>query len=343
MTCKERLRRMAAGGRNDRVPFMPTILEHAAALLGRTPSECAQDSRLMADAHVAAWKRYGHDAVTVGIDVYNIEAEALGCEVRYYTDSSVPGIVSHPYGLTSNPFPIHFSPESGRIPLVLDAASSVAKSIGDEVDVGVGICGPFSIAVELVGFEMLIEGIADECPWVRRLLESVTAHQIEYGKEILRRGLGLVLFDSWATPPLVSPNGYREFIAPYERSLILALKDMGFKSVPLVIGGDTRPIVQDISSTGTTTLLSDYMTDIQDYLPHAIERGLVLRGNLDPSLLVSATPEEITREAEMRIAAASGYSRFVLGTGVVPYDALEHSICAIRTYLEKDSDMVSNR
>lgn len=96
MNSIQRMRAAGMGSKPDHTPFVPTIIEHAAATLGISPSTAAQDAGLMAKAHIEAWRRYGHDAVTVGIDVYNVEAEALGCDVRFHNDNSVPGIVKRP-------------------------------------------------------------------------------------------------------------------------------------------------------------------------------------------------------------------------------------------------------
>ena len=99
MTSKQRLAAIAIGQQPDKIPFLPTIIEHAAYLIGQTPSTVAQDASLMAEAHIKAYSRYCPDAVTIGVDIYNIEAEALGCMVRFYNDASIPGIISRPSGI----------------------------------------------------------------------------------------------------------------------------------------------------------------------------------------------------------------------------------------------------
>jgi hypothetical protein len=70
--------------RADRIPFVPAIYEHKAALIGKTPSEVAQSEELLVYAALAEFETYRPDLLTVGMDVYNVEAEALGCKVKYY-------------------------------------------------------------------------------------------------------------------------------------------------------------------------------------------------------------------------------------------------------------------
>lgn len=57
----ERMTRVLAGEIPDRIPFVPTIFEHAGALLGKTPSELAQNADLIVEAQVCAFERYQHD------------------------------------------------------------------------------------------------------------------------------------------------------------------------------------------------------------------------------------------------------------------------------------------
>jgi hypothetical protein len=58
--------------------FSPSVYEHAAFLIGRTPWEVSRDADLLFQAHAEAFRCYRHAPVVVGIDIYNLEAEAYG-------------------------------------------------------------------------------------------------------------------------------------------------------------------------------------------------------------------------------------------------------------------------
>jgi len=334
MNPKERMKLFANGMKPDRIPFMPTIFEHSAAFIGRTPSEAAMDEKLLEEAQVRAYEVYGHDSVIVGMDVYNIEAEALGCRVKYHGDRSVPGICSHPFKDYAEAGNICFSPDKGRIAKILAAALNVKSRIGNEVNISVGISGPFSISAELLGFEAMILDILEDPGRVHSLLKAVLSFQKAYCAEILKIGAGIVIFESWAALPLVSPAMYREFAMPYEAGLIGFIKDIGEASAPLVIGGDTAPIVDDIISTGTTLLVADYKTDLSLFIRKAACRNLTVRGNIDPKLIERGPVDEIVRHAMNMTDKAGGYDGFVLGTGVLPYNTPMENVLAVRRYLE---------
>ncbi|HBQ63462.1 MAG TPA: hypothetical protein DD727_00755 [Clostridiales bacterium] len=315
------------------IKFMPTILEHGARLIGVTPSQAACDAKLMADAHIAAYTAYQPDSVTVGIDVYNIEAEALGCQVRFHSDDAIPGILTHPFQNSIHMENIVFSMEQGRAALLLEAAERVKARIGKEVPVSAGICGPFSIAVELCGFDRLLEWIYDEDERVPKLLGKLLEHQKAYCNEIRARGLGITVFESWATPPLISPSIYRDHVMPWEKQLITHIRENRIPAIPLVIGGDTSLIRDHIINTGTTLLLADYKVDLQDYLQAATTHQITLRGNIDPKLIESGPVDKILAKVDQMLMIAGGYEKFILGTGVVSYSTPSENLLAIRNYL----------
>ncbi|MEN6313763.1 MAG: uroporphyrinogen decarboxylase family protein [Clostridiaceae bacterium] len=341
MTSIERLAAVSRGEKADGIPFLPTILEHSAKLLGKTPSEAAVDAQILEAAHIAAYNKYGHDSLTIGIDVYNIEAEALGCTIRYHTDNSIPGVISHPMAEHFDAGSIFFSEDMGRIGLVLEAAARVEKNVGSEVNTSIGICGPFSVAVELYGYENVIEDIVDDGSRVRELLNAVLEFQKSYCNSIIKRGLGITVFESWATPPLISPAVYAEYVMPYERELIRHMKKNDAASAPLVIGGDTSLIVDSIIDTGTTLLVADFDADLAAYVRKAEKNGLLLRGNIDPKLVEMGPADEIINCVDKILQKVQGYPRFVLGTGVIPYSTPPENILLIKNYLEKVSETLT--
>ncbi|HHV97354.1 MAG TPA: hypothetical protein GXX37_12945 [Clostridiaceae bacterium] len=321
-----------------KILFIPTIFEHSAKIINKTPSQVAVDRNLMEQAHVESYLLYRPDAVTVGIDVYNIEAEALGCKIKFHEDCSIPGIIEHPFLESYNLDSLYFSLERGRIKLILEAAEGVNKKIGTCTKVSVGISGPFSICAELAGFEKLIMDCISDEETVHAMLERVLEHQINYCDEIIKRGLGITLFESWAAPPLVSPDIYRNYVMPYEKKLINYIKKQGVLNVPLVIGGNTMAIINDMIETGTTLIISDFKTDINYYLEKARENDIFLRGNIDPKLIEKGPVEDIIECLKVMLDKVKGYNKFVVGSGVLPYNTPSENVLAIREYINNYVD-----
>ena len=316
------------------VTFAPTIIEHAASLIGCTPSEAGQSAELMAKAHIEAFHRYRHPVVTVGMDVYNIEAESLGCEVRFYNDASIPGIVTHPYTIDSDPGLIRFSSDSGRTGMILEAAAAVKKDIGSETNVSIGISGPFSILIELLGLDAAVDFLVEDDERIIHFLDAILEYQKNYCDMIIVNGLGVTIFDSWASPPITSPRIYREYAAPYEREVISHLKSSGLASRPLVIGGDTRLIADDILNTGTTLLVSDYNTPLPLYAEKARSHDVILRVNIDPKRIWGDDWEYVNNRINEIYSVLDFHPKTIIGTGVMPYDTPPEYILRIKDLIE---------
>lgn len=73
---------------------MPAIYEHKAWFFNDTPSNISRDAGLITQALLVEYEQIGPDALVIGVDVYNLEAEAAGCPVTFYEgdDISIPGI-----------------------------------------------------------------------------------------------------------------------------------------------------------------------------------------------------------------------------------------------------------
>jgi uroporphyrinogen decarboxylase len=126
-------------GEPRKVPlFLPAIYEHKAWFIGSTPSAISRDANLLAKAVLAEHEAIGPDALVVGVDVYNLEAEAVGCKVTFYEgdDTSIPGISPGNHllhvgdDLTHAPIPNPL--KDGRMPVNLEAVRQVRRALGKD-------------------------------------------------------------------------------------------------------------------------------------------------------------------------------------------------------------------
>jgi uroporphyrinogen decarboxylase len=334
LTPKERMAIVAKGLRPDQVPFAPVVYEHASKLIGTTPSILARDPDLIVKGQLEAYRRYRMDIVSVGVDIYNIEAEALGCEIRYFDNSpEIPGVVTHILEKNKNAFNKLRVPDpfrDGRMPVFLEACRRIHQELGKEVQVNATIVGPFTLAALLRRYEKFVMDILDDPPYAKSLLEFTFQVGLAYGTAFSKVGVGISVNESWITPPMLSPELFRDFPFPYEKELITQLKRVGFQSIGLISGGNTLPIAPYLVQTGTSILAADANTDQLAYKKLAQEAGIILRVLIDAKLLSSGTDKEI-EEATLRVLkSCAGGSRFILGCGVVPYEADSKKILKFR-------------
>jgi uroporphyrinogen decarboxylase len=331
--------------RTDQIPFIPAIYEHKAWFVGETPSTVCRDADLLTKAVMAEYEQVRPDALVIGIDVYNVEAEAVGSEVTYFDgdDISIPAISTTdavlkeqmPVGSLKIPDPSL----DGRMPLNLEVCRRVMKELGGLVPVRGAISGPFSLAANLVGAENLFLMTLTDPQRVHEILDFAAVVAREFGKAILGTGCGVIIFDSQSSPDLLSPAMYREFVLGPTRKLIDNFHALGHEHVPLIIGGDTTPIINLYAETGANNVLCDAPADNGEFLAECSRRRIAYRRNIDSRDFLSASPDQLNRKALQYIEESKGYPGFILGTGVVPYGTPVDVLAAIRNTIEEHASV----
>jgi uroporphyrinogen decarboxylase len=333
MTPRQRIQRLLEGKPVDRTPFCPAVYEHKAALIDVTPSEMARDADLFEKGIIREVEVYGPDMLVVGCDVYNVEAEAAGCGVFYPDSTDVPAvrerIVQVGDDLSSLRVP---GPEKeGRMPLHLEVGRRIQERFGRERIVRGALSAPFSIACELVGPEPLLMAMLDRPEWVGKLLSFSSEVNKAYGKAFVERGLGVILFDSHASPPLTSAALYEKIILSPTTAVIRYFRSgLGVPLVPYIMGGDTTSLLKEIIATGTNNILCDHKADLNVFVERLKEEPVLLRANIDPLFLTTQPLESIRAKAREVLSTGRRHPRFLMGTGILPYDIAPERVIAVR-------------
>lgn len=317
-----------------RIPLSLSVYEHAARFLGLTPWEVSRDPDLVYRAHREAFLTYGHFPVVVGIDIYNLEAEAYGCTVEPPQGRGIPAITRPLCAGLEEALQLQpFDPaRDGRIAMMIDAARRL-KADFPRADVRLPVSGPFSIAQSLLGLETLTVGAVLEPDLTRRVLENLVEGQVRFSRAAIKAGLGVAFFESAAAPPLLSPRGFREVELPALRLALQRVSTEAGAALPCIIGGDTAPIVADILQTGTDFLICPAETNREAFLAVTRRHPEVrVRVNLDPRLYLWGSDEELLAEVDRVVALREGYPNLLLGTGSLPYEADPEKIVRLRDY-----------
>ena len=316
--------------------FLPAIYEHKAWFLRETPSRVCQSADLLTRALLAEFETIGPDALTVGIDVYNVEAEAAGCQVTFYDNShtGVPGIETGHHAfrvgddVTNRPIP---NPRTdGRMPVYIEAARRVVKELGPNYWVRGAISGPFSLATSLVGLDELFPACLEEPDLAQAILHYAARIIKEFAQAYIDVGAGLVMFDSQASPDMISRRIYEEFVLPVMKDLVRHFAAQGIRNVPLIIGGDTTPIIDLLIQTGANNLLCDYTGDWGTWAAACRKASRAVRRNFSPRLLETATPDEIYLAVGKMVSPGRDLPGFIMGTAVIPYGTATQNILAVK-------------
>jgi uroporphyrinogen decarboxylase len=316
--------------------FLPAIYEHKAAFIGSTPSAIARSADLLTQAMLAEFETLGADGLVVGVDVYNLEAEAVGCQVTFYegNDTSIPGIspgnhilhVGDDLAGAKLPHPL----TDGRMPVNIEAARRVRAAVGGDVWVRGAVSGPFSLAISLIGAEALFLACIDQPEWVHAALDYAGRIIQEFAKGYLDAGVELIMFDSQASPELLSPAMYEEFVLPVTTRLAEWAAARGVRDMPLIIGGNTTDIAELQIRTGCNNLLCDFKGDFAVWAEACRGAKRALRRNLSPRLIETGTPEEIHETARRALEEGRDLPGFIMGTAVIPFGTPTENILAVK-------------
>lgn len=317
-----------------KIAFSPSVYEHAAFLIDMSPWDVSRNADLLWHAHRKAYQLYNHSPIVVGVDIYNVEAEAYGCVVKQPGGVGIPAI---PASILNSVAEMHslrpFCPETdGRIGMIIEVGKRLVAEF-PEADVRVPISGPFSIAINMRGLTGLLEDVAF-CPHaVEQFLKWLVEGQIQLCQCVMEAGLDVAFFESAAAPPLLSPKHFREIELPALKEAMKRVGEAVNHPVPCIIGGDTTPILDEILSTGTGFVICPAETDQEAFMAKFGDRSDVnVRINLDPSTVAYGSKKEIMAEVDRILELGDGRSNVLLGTGAVPYETPSENVLFIKEY-----------
>jgi MtaA/CmuA family methyltransferase len=305
----------------DRVPVYPIVASYAGTLDGLSIEEYCTNPQKAIAAMVRYYDRHQPDVVLAYNDLAK-EAEATGCRVKY-SDYVVPSIETHVLQedmakLASMEIP---DPRrDGRLPAFLEVCEGlVAAKLPTAI--GAVAVGPWTIAMLMRNPEVMLLDTFENPGFIHQLMRFTTEYAKRWGEAIAATRIGLSFSEPTASISLVSPENYREFIAPYHKELVEHFKA---RKVGLTthICGTTYPIYEDLIGCGFATISFDLDQQADPALKvdqldrfMAVSRGrAVAIGNVDATLFERATQAEIEAEVRRCIDTAARHSGFILST-----------------------------
>lgn len=316
--------------------YTPVVFEHAASFIGKRPWEVSRDADLLAEAHAAAHRVYGHAPIVVGIDVYNVEVEAYGARVEDPGGYEVPSVDRTLCGSPAEILGLktYDAGTSGRLPLILQAARRLRHEF-PRAEIRIPLSGPFSIACGLAGFQDLLMAMMEDPDAVADALMRLAEDQVRLCRRIAGEGFRVMIFESSASPPLVSPALFEQVILPSLHSLVGESVPLTGEAPPLILGGDTARILPMLVATGTSYLICPAETNTRQFMEEATRHPAVsVRVNVRPGLFAPGPEAPLLEALIAAVAAAGGRPRTSVGTGVLPYDAVPGRVLKGKSIVE---------
>jgi uroporphyrinogen decarboxylase len=297
------------------------VASFAGTLDGLSIEEYCTDVPRAIAAMLNYYERYQPDVVLAYNDLAK-EAEAFGCRVKY-SDYVVPSIDQHVLaedksGLARLVLPDPYA--TARLPGFLEQCAALVQAKLPAATGAVAV-GPWTIAMLLRNPETMLLDTFEDPQFIHDLMRVTTDFCILWGDAIAKTGIGLSFSEPTASISLISPDNYREFVAPYHRELVEHFKARKV-GVTTHICGTTYPIFEDLIQCGFTTVSFDLDQQADpalhvDQLARFMEvaRGRVVAiGNVDATAFERTSQGAMEAEVRRCIDAAARHSAFILST-----------------------------
>lgn len=309
----------------ERPGWVPFVGCHGGALIGAAADDYLRSPDLIVQGLLKANELYQPDGLPITFDL-QAEAEILGCELRWASDGP-PSVASHPLanGMAIDDLPA-FSADAGRFPVTLEALRQVKAQIGDTVALFGLICGPFTLALHLLGNNIFLDMFDDE-EGVRGLVEYSAQVGMQAADAYIDNGADVVA----VVDPMVSqisPGHFKQFVSGPASSLFDHIRGRDTVATLFCCGDATRNL-EVMADTTCDGVFVDENVDLSLLREIAQARGKSYGGNLQLTVVLL-----LGSEADARRAAANcidiGDSRgYILAPGCdLPYDTPPENVAA---------------
>jgi len=287
----ERVMSVLSGRVPDRLPCVNSAGTYTKALMelsrARMP-EAHMDPVLMARLGSAAHRFCGLENASIPFDGL-VEAEAMGAELSYGRFWPRPRSYLDRVEELKPPK----EPESsGRIRVVLDAIRLLKGELGGLVPVNVIVTPPFTaVGFHLIGQARLNVLLRRRPELVRDAIEAAMDFYLELMGLYRDAGADLItLHEVGASPDLMRPHVFDEFVKPYLKRLIKAAR----LPVILNICGDTSSIIKGMAECEPSAIVIDRasVAEVRGILDR-VGKSVPLSGNLSTLVLSGGTDAEI--------------------------------------------------
>lgn len=295
----------------ERPAWLPFVGCHGASLIGASAEEYLKSSEKIAAGLRKARELYTPDGLPVVFDL-QLEAEVLGCELKWAPEGP-PSVASHPLaeGKSLADLPA-FDIESGRIPVVMEALDTVKAEMGDEVALYGLICGPFTLALHMLGNDIFME-MFDNPEYVKAIVAYGAAIGKKMASAYLAHGADVIAVVDPMTSQ-ICPEHFNEFVASSVNDIFNHVRAEGGYSSLFVCGDATRNL-KAMSATTCDNLSIDENIPLELLRDITREGGKSLGGNLKLTVVLLLGTEDDSRLDALRCIDAGGGCGFILAPG----------------------------
>lgn len=203
----------------EHIPFVQQCHEFNMKHIGANAWKFYSDPETFLYGALKTAKDFNFDTPDLCWDAYNIEAEAIGCDIAKFDDLT-PAIDNTKPMITCEKDLAKMKPldlNAGRIPFAMDVSTLFKEVTGEEPYLV--YCAPFTLASHVMTFEKLVLDMRDNPAYVHKVMTYLTDEVLApYINEFCRRFPGVKVVpgsDAVASLPFISLDMLEEFALHY--------------------------------------------------------------------------------------------------------------------------------
>jgi uroporphyrinogen decarboxylase len=285
-----------AGGLGRRIGS-PIMGAYLAQLTGTTVKQNLTDGRTMFKTIEQFITSLKPDFAMCTFPDLAMEAEACGCKLKM-PDDALPSVDVHVVKDQSdlNRLTVPDPYKDGRMSVFVEATKLFTKRF--TLTTTAASAGPFTLAAELMGVDIITRKIIKEPELVHEVMEYSLKVIRRYNEELINAGADSIGIAE-PTCSLLSGKAFEKMVLPYLQRYTESL------TVPasLHICGRAGHLVELMCKTGAVAISLDSPTDITK-IKDKVPENIMILGNLAPvEVLMMKTPEEV-RQASLEMLKA---------------------------------------
>ncbi len=309
----------------DRVPWVPFVGCHAAALLEMPADEYLRSADNVVGGVQAAIDRYRPDGIPVMFDL-QVEAEALGCALNWAKDNP-PAVTGHPLeeGVALGELTVPDA-SAGRIGLAFDAARRLREANADVALYGL-LTGPFTLALHLMGTQIFMamfdepERVEAVLAFCRRVGERMVDGYVEAGCDVI------AVVDPMTSQ--IGPEQFRRYVTP-EAAPLFERIGTADRFSSFFVCGHAQQNIQAMCECGPDNVSVDENIPLEYVRDVCLPRGISFGGNMQLTTVLLMGSEADAQRSALDCLDTGGKTGFVLAPGCdLPYATPPANLVAV--------------
>lgn len=294
----------------EQIPWVPFVGVHAGALMGISASEYLRSAQHIIDGVSKACELYQPDGIPVSFDL-QIEAEVLGCKLNWASDNP-PAVISHPLleGVEIGDLKMP-DRNSGRIPVMLTAASALREKFPDLALYGL-ITGPFTLALHLMGTDVFMRMLEDP-DHIHQLIEFCCEVSIFMADAYADAGCDVIALVDPMTSQ-IDPFSFETFVTPYVRRVFDAIRSKQVLS-SFFVCGNAKQNIEVMCQCGPDNISIDENIPLDYVRDIALQHNISFGGNIKLTTVLLMGDEEDSMRDALECMDTGGKKGFVLAPG----------------------------